>query len=142
MKVLYVCADLGIPILGRKGAATHVRNLVAALERAGHRVVVVAPTKTKSPWEEPARPPKSLLTLSPGPATTAAVASVKEVVARLGVASPFPGEIRRLLYDQELFGRLLRRFKDDPPDVVYERGSIFSTAGARLAAVLGRPFLL
>ncbi len=142
MKVLYICADLGVPLLGRKGAATHVRNLVSALERAGHTVVVAAPTKTKSPWEEPARPPTSLLILPPGTATMAAVASLKEVVGRLGVGSSVPGEIRRLLYDQELFPRLLRRFKDDAPDVVYERGSILATAGARLADELGRPFLL
>ena len=142
MRVLYICADLGIPILGRKGAATHVRNLVAALERAGHTVVVAAPTKTKSPWEEPARPPTSLLMLPPGTVTTAVVSSLKEVVGRLGVGSSLPSEIRRLLYDQELFPRLLRRFKDDAPDLIYERRSVLATAGARLADELGRPFLL
>lgn len=142
MKVLYICADLGIPVLGRKGAATHVRNLVAAFRRAGHEVVVVAPSATKSPWEEPARLEAPLLTLPPGAATVQAVISLKEVIERFGVPSSLPSEVRRLLYDGELFPRLLRRFKDDPPDVIYERATVFTTAGARLAASLGRPFLL
>ena len=30
MKILYLCSDLGIPVLGRKGASVHVRSLVAA----------------------------------------------------------------------------------------------------------------
>lgn len=142
MKILYVCADLGIPVLGRKGAATHVRNLVAALQRSGHTVVVVAPSATKSPWEEPARLAAPLLTLPPGDETVKTVIALKEMIGRLGVESSLSGEVRRLLYDGELFPRLLRRFKDDPPDVIYERGAMFATAGARLAASLGRPFLL
>ena len=142
MKILYICADLGIPVLGRKGAATHVRNLVAALRRSGHSVVVAAPSATKSPWEEPARLAAPLLVLAPGNATVKTVLSLKEIIERFGISSSLPGEIRRLLYDEELFPRLQRRFKDDPPDIIYERGSMFATAGARLASLLERPFLL
>ncbi|HKF41568.1 MAG TPA: glycosyltransferase family 4 protein [Thermoanaerobaculia bacterium] len=143
MKVLYICADLGIPVLGRKGAATHVRNLVAALQRSGHTVVVVAPSAMKSPFEEPDRLAAArLLTLPPGNATVKAVISLKETLERFGVESALPGDIRRLLYDQELFPKLFRRFKDDPPDIIYERGAMFGSAGARLAAALGRPLLL
>jgi hypothetical protein len=54
MRILYLCPDLGIPVLGRKGASVHVRGLVAALCRAGHSVVLSAPLLNKSPWEEPA----------------------------------------------------------------------------------------
>jgi glycosyltransferase involved in cell wall biosynthesis len=142
MRILFICADLGIPVLGRKGAATHVRNLVAALQHLGHRLVVAAPSATKSPWEEPARFAAPLLTLPPGDATVKTVITLKETIAQFGVESSLSGEVRRLLYDAELFPRLLRRFKDDPPDVIYERGSMFATAGARLAASLGCPFLL
>jgi len=38
MKILYLCPDMGVPVLGSKGAAVHVRELVAAFNRAGHRV--------------------------------------------------------------------------------------------------------
>src|SRR5881394_831227 len=54
MKILYLCPDLGVPVLGRKGASIHVRELVAAFIRAGHHVVLAAQVLNKSPWEKPA----------------------------------------------------------------------------------------
>jgi hypothetical protein len=39
VKVLYFCADLGIPVLGRRGASIHVRVLAAALDAQGTRRV-------------------------------------------------------------------------------------------------------
>jgi glycosyltransferase involved in cell wall biosynthesis len=42
MRVLYVCADRGIPVLGSKGASVHVRSLVSAMHDLGHRVTLVA----------------------------------------------------------------------------------------------------
>jgi glycosyltransferase involved in cell wall biosynthesis len=47
MNVLYVCADRGIPVLGSKGASVHVRSLVAAMQRLGHKVTLAARS-----WEE------------------------------------------------------------------------------------------
>lgn len=43
MRLLYLTADPGIPVLGRKGASVHVRELVCALESAGTSVVVASP---------------------------------------------------------------------------------------------------
>ena len=43
MRILYVCADRGIPLCGDKGASVHVRAITAALSRIGH-TVTVAPT--------------------------------------------------------------------------------------------------
>src|SRR5439155_25976258 len=40
MKILYLCSDLGIPVLGRKGASVHVRGLVAVFVRAGYFLVL------------------------------------------------------------------------------------------------------
>ena len=42
MRVLYVCADRGIPVLGNKGASVHVRSLANAMLKAGHAVTLVA----------------------------------------------------------------------------------------------------
>ena len=42
MNVLYVSADRGIPVLGGKGASVHVRSLLSAMTRRGHRVTLVA----------------------------------------------------------------------------------------------------
>ena len=71
MKILYLSSDLGIPVLGRKGASVHVRGLVSAFVRAGHFVVLAAPLLNKTPWEEPASLNVPLLHLPPSADTRA-----------------------------------------------------------------------
>jgi glycosyltransferase involved in cell wall biosynthesis len=53
-----------------------------------------------------------------------------------------PGELRRILYNKELENELTRRFENDPPDLIYERGSIYATAGVCLARNLNVPLLV
>lgn len=142
MKILYVCPDLGIPVLGRKGASVHVRELVAAFGRAGHSVVVAAPQLNKSPWEEPAPIEAPVLHLPPGPEAVAAVLALKTFNDTLGVENSLPGELRRILHDQEWGVRLKRRFENHRPDFIYERASLYATAGAFLARELDRPLIL
>ncbi len=40
MRILYVCADRGIPMLGNKGASVHLRSIAAAMAQRGNQVVV------------------------------------------------------------------------------------------------------
>jgi glycosyltransferase involved in cell wall biosynthesis len=40
MRLLYVCADSGIPLCGAKGASAHVRQVTAALAGRGHQVTL------------------------------------------------------------------------------------------------------
>ena len=42
MRVSYVCLDPGVPVFGAKGASVHVQEVVRALRRAGHEVVLHA----------------------------------------------------------------------------------------------------
>ena len=70
MKILYICSDLSIPILGQHGAAVHVRSLVAAFMRAGHQVIVAAPLLNKSPWEQQAVVSAPVLHLPTAPIPT------------------------------------------------------------------------
>jgi glycosyltransferase involved in cell wall biosynthesis len=142
VKILYLCPDLGIPVLGRKGASVHVRELVAAFGRAGHSVVVATPQLNKSPWEEPAEIEASLMHLPPGPEAVAAVLALKTFNEMLGLENSLPGELRRILHDQEWGMRLKRRFENHRPDFIYERASLYATAGAFLARELERPLIL
>jgi len=142
MKVLYLCQDLGIPVLGRKGASVHVRSMVTALARAGHSVVLASPVLTKSPWEEPAKVGVAVLHLPPGAETVAAGRGAKAFTETLGVTSSLPGEFRSILYNKELRTHLKHRFENDPPDFIYERASLYGIAGALLARDLQRPRLL
>ncbi|MFM1770293.1 MAG: hypothetical protein RJA22_2822 [Verrucomicrobiota bacterium] len=142
MKILYLCSDAGIPILGRKGAAVHVREMVGAFTRAGHEVLVAAPVLNKSPWESPASLAGSLLPPRTGNSLTGAAAAVKEFLALLGVDSPLPGELRRILQVHELAADLRKRLEGDRPDFIYERAAIFGTAGLALARAWQVPLLV
>lgn len=142
MNILYLCADLGIPILGRKGASVHVRELVAAFGRAGHSVLVAGSLLSKSPWEEPATLEAHLLHIPPTPEAAAAFYALKDFNATLGIEDSLPGELRRILYNQEMLTQLERRFENHQPDFIYERASLYSTAGVLLARHLDRPLIL
>lgn len=43
MKLLYLSADPGVPVLGHKGASVHLREMVAAFAEAGASVLVASP---------------------------------------------------------------------------------------------------
>ena len=142
MKILYLCPDLGIPVLGRKGASVHVRELCGAFGRAGHQVVLAAQTLNKSPWEEPAETNAMVVPVRPSTSTTTAAQALKEFSTTLQLENALPGELRRILYNRDLKAELLRRFESEPPDFIYERASLYATAGASLAKELGVPLIL
>jgi glycosyltransferase involved in cell wall biosynthesis len=142
MKILYLCPDLGIPVLGHKGASVHVRELTGAFKRAGHRITLAAQLLNKSPWETPAAFDMPLLQIRPTVGASGAVQAFKEFNETLGAENSLPGELRRILYNKELAEDLKRRFENDPPDFIYERASIFATAGISLARHFKVPHIL
>jgi glycosyltransferase involved in cell wall biosynthesis len=142
MKILYLCSDLGIPVLGRKGASVHVRELVGALVRSGHATVVAGPVLQKSPWEQPADIDAPLFHIPIAESSDNTALCMKSFNELIGVDNTLPGEIRRITYNDELFRRLKRRFESDPPDFIYERASLYGTAGVQLAQTFDVPLLL
>src|SRR5438552_19209258 len=142
MKILYLCLDLGILVLGRKGACVHVRRLINAFQRAGHKVVVAAQMLNKSFWEEPATLETPIVELKTSNSTVTAILALKNFNLTLGLENTLPGEIRRILFNQEVGPDLKRKFENDPPDFIYERASLYGTAGASLARELKVPLLL
>src|SRR5262245_30017086 len=128
MRILYLCPDFGVPVLGRKGAAVHVRSLTRALRWAGHAVQVVAAAQNTSQWELSAPFEVPLLCVRPGASTTAAAGALREFTDTLRIKSTLPGELRRVLYNADLTSQLLSHFESDPPDFIYERASLYATA--------------
>jgi glycosyltransferase involved in cell wall biosynthesis len=142
MKILYLCPDLGIPVLGRKGAAVHVRELIGAFARAGHRVTLAAQTLVKSPTDEAAKVRARVLQVLPDAAAFAAVHDLKKFNWVLGLENSLPGELRRILYNEALYEDLKRRYFNRRPDFIYERASLYATAGARLAEKFKVPHIV
>ena len=83
-----------------------------------------------------------LLHLPPSADTLNAVLALKAFNEGLGVTNSLPGELRRILYNQELGTQLKRRFESAPPDVIYERASLYGTAGVALARELKVPLFV
>ncbi len=142
MNILYLCPDLGIPVLGRKGASVHVRELCDAFAHARHRVTLAAQTLNKFPDDEPARVRARVIQVPSNPAAATAAQAFKEFNERLGVENSLPGELRRILYNEALYRNLKRRFLRHRPAFIYERASLYATAGVRLAAKFNVPHIV
>jgi glycosyltransferase involved in cell wall biosynthesis len=122
MRVLYLSADPGVPILGHKGASVHVRELVSAMAGAGATIRVVSPRIGAEGDVLPA--PIELVSVEPVlPREHADGRSLLGAVARQAA------QIRRI---GGWFGA----------DAVYERFSLFSDGGVNAARALGIPHVL
>lgn len=121
MRILYICGDQGIPVFGRKGASTHIREMIAEFRRQGHEVALAVPDLSgdRRPEEDfpvcklPA--PKSKLLGSDG---------------------------RYLLANFKAGGVLARFAADFRPEAIYERSALYFTAGEKLARRLALPRIL
>ena len=142
MRILGLCADLGIPVLGGKGAAVHVRAMAEALQDAGHRVVLVASMRTRTPWEPEAPCAVPIVHVPPSPATIDATAALRAFARHVDAPAAVAGEVRRVLHDRDLLAALRRQFEHQAPDLVYERASLLGTAGLTFAREVGAVHLL
>ncbi len=120
MHLAYVCADLGVPVFGRKGCSIHVQEVIRALARQGARVELFAARC------EGVRPP--------------GLEAVR-VHELTGVAKGDPGarEQAALHANPRLRAALIR---EGPFDRIYERYSLWSFAAMEHAQDRGIPGLL
>ncbi len=121
MKILYLCADPGVPIFGRKGCSTHVRENCFALQAIGHDVKVVC---SNAEGDDTDRGKLNVIQVPP-------LRSHK-----LGF------DLRHVLTDRRIMKTVNRLLKTWTPDAIYERYSLYSLTGTRLARELSIPHLL
>ncbi len=126
MKILYICADRGIPVRGHKGASVHVRALIQALAEAGHRVTLVTP-----------RPGPA-----DGPAPKAHLVHVPEPPPPDSTDGEAGRDRRSRLYAAHLTAVLEHELARQEYDFIYERYSLWSDVGARLSQATGLPLAL
>src|SRR5262245_17196398 len=137
MRIAYLTSDFGVPVLGTKGASVHVRRLAGALAARGHELLVLTPTRG-SGSTEPFPCPLEELPLS----GSLALLHAEPQQEALAAGNRLAKDLRNVLYSVWLEARaapLLQRFV---PDVLYERYTLFNTAGVELARRLGVPHLL
>ncbi len=141
MKVLYICADWGIPLRGYKGASVHIREFVNTLSALGHQVTLLF----ASGGEGNPDPRATLIELAPH--STSAMR--EREAARLGIEldaadESLCRELDKLAYDADFTARALSTLRDRrlEPDVVYERYALFHAGGAATARTYGVPYVL
>jgi hypothetical protein len=100
------------------------------------------PLLNKSPWEEPEEIRAAVLHLPASEETYSAALALKSFNRTMHAENPLPREIRRILYNQEIVRQLEARFAENPPDFIYERASLFGTAGVTLARDWNRPLVV
>jgi glycosyltransferase involved in cell wall biosynthesis len=115
LRIAVVCSDTGIRIPDAKGASLHLRAIATALAAVGHDVMLVGVAGHGGPPSGV----EALLVRHPG----------------------WSKGIRRELRKLSTVERLVREGREPltrfAPHVVYERMSLFGTAGRRLAAATG-----
>jgi glycosyltransferase involved in cell wall biosynthesis len=142
MRILFICADFGIPILGNKGSSVHVRELAGAFNRCGHQVTIAAPEGTSAADGPSPMSDVEFMQIPLSKKNRQAAKLVRNYTNAVGVDNSIGSDVRKFLYDQELEQMLLDRFGSAPPDLVYVRASPFSVAGLRLSEVLKRPLFV
>jgi len=135
MRILYLCADPGIPFWGTKGASIHVRAFARSMEEAGHEVHAVVARQGHSASALPMAtsvteiPQEDEAFYQPSPAATT------EWAALLYEARQFAQNRAA----QDVVNDLMARHDFD---LICERYSLFSIAGCESARWHGVPFLL
>jgi glycosyltransferase involved in cell wall biosynthesis len=127
MKIVYLCADLGIPLDGTKGAAVHVRSVIRALAAQGHELVVLAAAGSPSALSVPVVPIR-------GSALAGEIAGTPD--ARTGRA------LAHVWNNVATEATLLETLAGFRPELVYERYAPFGAAGSLVARRLGVPHVL
>ena len=141
MKIAYLCADRGIPVLGDKGASVHVREFVSALAGLGHEVTLLcAKQGTGNPC-----PPVRMIELPPDESAD----EMALEAAQLGMGNEekdqtLHRELGKLACDRKLAARVLMALDQAgvQPDLLYERYALFHRAGGQVATALNIPLML
>jgi len=125
MKVLMLSQDLGIPIDSAKGAAAHLRSIIAGFREAGHDVRYFSPAVGA---EDGVHRAVALTGLGDGlgPRVPKRVArALQHIWANAGIETA-----------------LARAVSEQRPDLVYERYGPFAVAGGIVARRHGIPHIL
>lgn len=128
MRICFLCADLGIALGGRKGAAAHARGLIGAFRAAGHEVVAVTG-----------------LPADPGEVGASVVALEGSALAEQlegALDLPLRRALRHVLHNAVVERGLRELLARSRPDLVYERYGPFGVAGGVVARALGIPHVL
>ncbi len=132
MHIAYVTGDRHIPVFGNKGASVHVQEMVRAFSDLSHHVSLVAARRGAPPLP-----------------VAANIIEVAEAVSILDEKTVLDGDEKARAKERSAMrisnairDKLVTLHSDRPFDFIYERYSLFSTAGLLAAREIGVPYIL
>lgn len=137
MKIVYLCSDPDIQVLGHEGCSVHVREFTNALSDAGHDVLVLCA------WAGgvgDAQLRAGLRVLEPA----GLEARAWELVAREPVVQThhLERDLKSLMWNQWLQTAGAELVRGHRPDFIYERYALFGWGGVELSRALSVPLIL
>src|SRR5437867_1232109 len=141
MKILYLCSDHGVDLSGVKGASIHVRSFAQALAALGHEVTVIG-TKVSSPESFEATTHTTAFAAPLAAWNRKLLRAMKAANQSLGRSAGRGRDIIRALHNAEFF-KVVDQFAGRlSPSFIYERYSLWGTAGDWLARKWSIPLVL
>ena len=137
MKVFYICADVEIPVYGTEGSSIHIREFTNAMAAAGHDVTIFCP------WlggQRPADMRAPVRLIEPHGLDAEAWRAIE--------GDPFvqdhklDRDLKSVLVNAWFQRQVAEMAAGNPPDLIYERHSLFGWSGLDLARRHGIPFIL
>ena len=138
LRVAYICADRGVPVSGRGGSSTHVREFASGLVGRGVPVTLLAACPPDGLGRDQA--PCPVVDLSSDPLLHDLRGRIARQLRTNGHESTRAAEIYSLMLNQTLLQELTKLRPQI--DVVYERHSLWSFAGLQFARREGVPYFL
>lgn len=130
MRITYLLADPGIGVFGTKGASVHVQEMVRAFRQQGHEVTVYCVRRGDKKGYESVPQDLADLPVVEVPVQAASGTAEREI------------ELQRTALRMVELAAAGSAEGPAPTELVYERYSLFSDAGAQLAARLGVPLIM
>ena len=124
MRIVYVCADRGIPVYSDKGASIHIQEMVRAFIALGHEVKVVCARVGNGDKESDS------LDVVPIAPTGQAPTNREEK------------ELAAMKLSDAMTEHLVELYQQWPFDFIYERYSLWSSAGCRAGTKLKLPTIV
>lgn len=133
-KILYLCADRGIALGGTKGASIHIREFVETLREAGYEVIVAVSKKAQDSSYNPDYPVHILPDPIDLPSNVNTLVDVNDEQSLK--------EMRDYKRNEIIERSLSQIYRESKFDLIYERYSLFETAGRLYSHANDIPYVL
>src|SRR5215472_7381223 len=141
MRILYLCSDHGVDFSGLKGASIHVRSFVHALATLGHEMMAIG-TRVSSPELFQTATHTTAMQVPLAPWNQKLLKAMKAGNRFLGRSPGRGRDIIRALHNFEFFKVADQLATQFSPSFIYERYSLWGTAGSWLARKWSIPLVL